>query len=529
MSQVRVFTILGDSNVRRHINKTSVRANPALKAAQILSCGHLGIFKEVIGQVRPQSGVCIVSCLTNFLCRAEGPDSVSQRINPVLSEVRELLDGICGDNADRFYVVAPPMYRVEPVWYREGLPEVMTTFSDAFRADRPPNLLVMSSFPTPSYEADGVHLTSYSGLEYLMHLFDGAETAILNLSSAPDVAAASTSENTRVLEDRVMALEQDHRRLNRVVEDKIALDADASDFQLNERMIDFVVVAGLKPISPDLVGKEWQDQALKDVQEVFKLLMGKTFEIVYVKNGTARHKDAPVTYNVQMRHVSDSKAIRDKFGNFFVGNNKERMPSELKKYSIRNRVTPETKVRIAVLQVLGKRHKTSNPDAKVQVIGYDSQPLLKITPAAGAADRRVQVFSYVPAVKSFPTTFNSSELDFIFKKVNPRLCGQLRSLFVVLSDDVYRKRLFKGKAPRSAGQAAAAAAAQHAPEAPEGEGTDPNDDAEGSDSGSDEQLAPPQAPVQPPASVVSKSKPKSGSRGSKRGATSPGHDAPAKK
>ena len=47
MAQSRVFTLLGDSNVRRYINKTSVRASQDIKSAQILSCSRLEIFKEV--------------------------------------------------------------------------------------------------------------------------------------------------------------------------------------------------------------------------------------------------------------------------------------------------------------------------------------------------------------------------------------------------------------------------------------------------------------------------------------------------
>ena len=39
----------------------------------------------------------------------------------------------------------------------------------------------------------------------------------------------------------------------------------------------------------------------------------------------------------------------------------------MKPYSVRNRVTPGTQVRIAVLQVLARRYKVSNPGSKVQV------------------------------------------------------------------------------------------------------------------------------------------------------------------
>ena len=99
--------------------------------------------------------------------------------------------------------------RTSPVWYREGLPEVLTTFSQIFSQERPSNLHLLSSFATPSFEKDGVHLTSYSGLEFLLHLFDGSQELLDGLSSPPDAVAAKTSEGTRVLEDRMMALEQD--------------------------------------------------------------------------------------------------------------------------------------------------------------------------------------------------------------------------------------------------------------------------------------------------------------------------------
>lgn len=65
-----------------------------------------------------------------------------------------------------------------------------------------------------------------------------------------------TCESTRVLEDRVMALEQDHRRLNRVVEKKSAIDAEMSDFRTNEGFEDWFMISGFKRLSSDLVRKE---------------------------------------------------------------------------------------------------------------------------------------------------------------------------------------------------------------------------------------------------------------------------------
>ena len=452
MSQARVFTLLGESNVRSYITKTSVRANPLMKSAQVLPCGNLSIFGDMLSKVRPESNMCIVACVSCFLTKAGGPDVVSQRVSPIFSEIRELLDQACADHPDRFYLLSPPMYRTAPVWYREGLPEILTTFSQMMLDDKPANLLLLSSFPTPVFGEDGIHLTPYSGLEYMMHLFDNSEEAVSSLDSSVEANQLKSSESTRVLEDRVTAIEQDHRRLNRVVENKIAIDAEAADFLINERMEDFFVLVGLKKISSDLVGKAWQDQAMKDVKWFVKLLMGKSMEVVYVKNATARHKNAEVTYNVQMRHVADSSAIRTKFGGYFVGG--DHRPQNMKPYSVRNRVTPETKVRLSIVQVIARRYKTSNPEAKVKVIGYDPRPLLKITPSSDVADRRTREYNFIDAVKAFPTNFSKDDLDFILKKVNPKLCGQLRSLFIVLSDDFFKKRLLRQKkdSPANAGQ-----------------------------------------------------------------------------
>ena len=88
--------------------------------------------------------------------------------------------------------------------------------------------------------------------------------------------------------------------------------------------------------------------------------------IVVVQNVTNRFRDAEVKYSVKMASTSDSKAIRTKFGSFFLGQ-KDGRPPQFKPYSIRNRVTPETKVRIEILKLLASRYKASNPGSKVQV------------------------------------------------------------------------------------------------------------------------------------------------------------------
>ena len=392
MSLDRVFSLIGDSNIKNHVNKNSLRACASLKAAQVLTCGHRGIFADSISKVRAESTVVIVACVSNFLASASGPTTVSTRVEPVLQEFRASLDAACAASPARFFLISPPMYRTTPIWYREGLPEIMSLFSQVFRGpERPANLLLLPSFATPDYEPDGIHLTAYSGLEYILHLFDSSQEALASLEHDTDQVCSVTTEATRVLEDRVMVLEQDHRRLARVVDHKIAIDAELADFRENERLENCFEIIGLDRISSDIFGKEWQERALRDVQTIIKILMGSTREIVFITNATSRVRaNAEVTYCVKMASFSDSSAIRTKFGSFYLGSVDKRPPA-LKHINIKNRVTPNTRTRNSILKLIGARYRTSNPGAKVQVIGYDPRPLMKITPAAGSENRRVQV------------------------------------------------------------------------------------------------------------------------------------------
>ena len=129
MSQDRVFSVIGDPNVHQNINKTNCRANPLMKSAQVVACGRMELLVPSLDKVRAASNICVLSCLTNFLTMSESASSVSHRIDPVLQEFRSALAAACSSNPARIYMVAPPMYRSSPVWYREGLPEIMTMFS----------------------------------------------------------------------------------------------------------------------------------------------------------------------------------------------------------------------------------------------------------------------------------------------------------------------------------------------------------------------------------------------------------------
>ena len=391
MSQAFRFSLLGDSNIRRHVNKNSCRASSYVKKCQVIFCGRLEVFASSLESVKEESNVCILSCLSNFITDSEGPTAVAHRVEPVLQEIRSVLHESCAARPSLMHMVAPPMYRTTPLWYREGLAEIFSLFSQIFGSEKPDNMLLLPSFSTPDYDPDGIHLTPYAGLEFILHLFDSSVEIMQRQSVTVEESSIRNVEANRVLEDRVVALEQDHRRLNRVVDDKIAIDAELADSFKNERFEDCFVIEGTARIPEGIVGKPWQDQAVRDVQEVLKILVGSPGKIIFVQNATTRQPDAITAYNVKMSSVAESKAIRDKFGSFFLGGKGDQRPANLKPFSIKNRVTPETKIRISVLKLLAKRYRDSNQGSRVQVIGYDPRPLIKITPPPSASDRRVKV------------------------------------------------------------------------------------------------------------------------------------------
>ena len=449
MSQARVFSLLGDSNVIRNMIPFNTRDRPLMVNAQCIPCYRFDVFPEALRSIRDESDVCLLSCVTNFITGSDSVDgSISQRIEGILLAFLNFVNSAAAERPETLFLVSPPMYRMFPVWYRDGMPEVLKRFSDIM-LKKAINVHLLPSFSTPSFGSDGVHLTPYSGLEFVVHLFDSSMVMIESLSSQPEAVLIKNCESSRVLEDRMVALEQDHRRLNSVVENKTAEDAELAEMHENILYEDHFMIAGLRRL-PKLSPKEWQERAQADVQQVLKLVFpDRDFKIVFVKNASGPNKDKPARYQVRMESVAISKEIRDRYGSFFYGNSDKR-PEALKKekVSIRARLTHESRVRLMIMRVLGEHYLESNPGSKMQLLNYTSRPILKLTPPEGAKDRRILNFNYIEAVRNLPVSFSSDELEPILREIKPKWYGRVKSLFIVLSDDMIKKK-FRTKPTQS--------------------------------------------------------------------------------
>ena len=156
-----MFSIIGDSNVKRHMSPMNCRDRPLMTSAQILHCGRLEVLSESIKQIRAESNICVFSCVTNFLTSSTGSSNVSLRVEPILMDFLAKVESLQTSRPDVRCLVCPPMYSEAPIWYRDSLPQILKKFSDVFSQSS--EVLILPSFATPDFESDGVHLTAYSG------------------------------------------------------------------------------------------------------------------------------------------------------------------------------------------------------------------------------------------------------------------------------------------------------------------------------------------------------------------------------
>ena len=329
---------------------------------------------------------------------------------------------------------------------------MLQRFAQTFaEVEHPANVHLLPSFAKVQLEADGVHLNPISGLDFVLYLFESAEDIMSRKLLSTSEQVELQGSEARLVSDRVAVLEQDHARLHRSYELQSAVNAELLDLHENIRFEPFFMIQGL-PRIPKTDPKQWSERAKSDVAKILSD-MGFSDPIQFVLNSTGRGKDSRVMYKVKMETAEVSRSIRSKFGSYFAGGQDAR-PASLASVSIRNCVTIATLARIAILQLLARRYKDSNPGSKTQVITYEPRPILRLTPPQGASDRRVQTFNFIEAVSKLPVNFSQDEIDGLLKRISPSLHGRLRATLVVVDDDMVKKKKVFKKSTGAAGSSA---------------------------------------------------------------------------
>ena len=441
MSVSRLFTVIGDANVRRNMTGLNVASREAMKSAQVLACDTLASLDSVMNEVRAESSVCIVAAITEMLLTADNTGTVASSIESVLHSFKSRLITMCNARPSLTVLVAPPLFRQRPFWYQKNLPQISGLFSSILSNDHPGNFGLLPSFCSQDLLPDGIYLTPVSGLHYVLHLFDQTEAAAMLQTLGSEAQFYNVKERSRQHEDRIVFLEQRHELLDCRMDVKIAADAEFNDWVVNRSEEDWLTVLGSKRLpSVDNTG-EWQKVAKRQMNEIFKLVLSATktrldYSVVYVTNPLRYKKQGQTVYNVRLNSVEAARRLKDLFSGFFRRDRPDQLPSSLKGVSLRNKITLETRVRISILHQLGINFQESNgAGSSYKVKGYDSRPLLTTFPPSGSKDSRPRTFTFIEAVSQLPGVLSDEGLVSIHQIIGQRHQGQLQALFVVLRDD----------------------------------------------------------------------------------------------
>ena len=96
----RLFSVVGDSNVRRNMTGLNTASREAMKSAQVIDCESLAAFEAALTEVRAESNVCIIAALTGFILASGDCGTINSAIDPVLDSVSKKLAQFCNARRD---------------------------------------------------------------------------------------------------------------------------------------------------------------------------------------------------------------------------------------------------------------------------------------------------------------------------------------------------------------------------------------------------------------------------------------------
>ena len=95
MSVSRLFTIIGDSNVRRNMTGLNIASREAMKKAQIIDYNGVTPFASALNDVKKDTNVCIIAAVTDLLVANGDCGTIAASIDPVLTDICAQLSSFC--------------------------------------------------------------------------------------------------------------------------------------------------------------------------------------------------------------------------------------------------------------------------------------------------------------------------------------------------------------------------------------------------------------------------------------------------
>ena len=122
MSISRLFTIIGDQNVRRNMTGLNVASREVMKSAQVLDCSSMTDMDSRLNEVRPESEVLILASITEFLLSSGDCGTIYSSIDPVLTAFASKVVGFCAYRrnlkASISFITFVKLLRMSEFWHR---------------------------------------------------------------------------------------------------------------------------------------------------------------------------------------------------------------------------------------------------------------------------------------------------------------------------------------------------------------------------------------------------------------------------
>ena len=91
----KLFSIIGDSNVRRNMTGLNVASREVMKSAEVIDYVLGTPFDQALAGVRAESSVLIVAALTDLIMTNGDCGTVSASIDPILSSIFTSISAFC--------------------------------------------------------------------------------------------------------------------------------------------------------------------------------------------------------------------------------------------------------------------------------------------------------------------------------------------------------------------------------------------------------------------------------------------------
>ena len=95
MSITNVYTVIGDSNIKRNMTSMNIASRTVMKDCQVIDCPSLDNLEAALASVRDESTVLIFSAISELLASGSDRGTVQASMNFVLSSVATKLSILC--------------------------------------------------------------------------------------------------------------------------------------------------------------------------------------------------------------------------------------------------------------------------------------------------------------------------------------------------------------------------------------------------------------------------------------------------